>query len=572
MEFSKKFLKKISSRSQALPTFFSFVLSTFFWGFFISQPRCQIGTIDSYLYTALSLNYLDSVERFGSTYYATRIAAILPQKLFYQWLGIEWGFLCLRITLSTITAFSTFKIIEKVLSVRWAYLLTPVLCFNPWFIRSLAWDYVDGFGVVCMLVVISLTLCTASTLGPLVAGWFSGMAASANIAFFAYLFAFYAAWKIGTFSKDKIFFEPKKFFLFISGLLGFFFITNLCMRMWSPLEIIPSKLIEYQTALNLIKGETRAFWKPWSFYLQAWNFYTITPFLILSLQIFSLSKASPKKSLSEPFMRVAFSYLAFVCFGILLQHFIIQSAVLKPTRFSYSIPACILAALSLLKNEKAEKHKISIKAFFLCQGWLLLILFLQKYESLTKTVSLFNWLFLMSCILLYIARVWKTQALMGILILTFCLCIFQRENPKSNFFARPFLNLEKSPESSYLQIARKVNAFLLTEVPKNKKFRIWYETPPSQILRTISAFHFWQYSMLNIGKESNFPFPSSQEAKAAKACDYIVVITEKRHDLMPNAQQALMKTTGKKWILSRQQNLMNSDSDVRIAILRDSAN
>ena len=65
--------------------------------FCLPQTRRQLGSIDPYLYTSLSLNYEELLGRFGPTYYATRLAAIAPISLFYQLFGFEFGFLLLRV-------------------------------------------------------------------------------------------------------------------------------------------------------------------------------------------------------------------------------------------------------------------------------------------------------------------------------------------------------------------------------------------------------------------------------------------------------------------------------------------
>jgi len=116
------------------------------------SPLNQIGFLDPAIYTGYMHDYPGLMERYGITYYSTRIAFIFPGRFLVWLFGSQAGFLVFRWILLSGTLWALWAISRRFYGHWVALLMVVVFAFHPWPLRSLAWDYVDGFVITNLLV------------------------------------------------------------------------------------------------------------------------------------------------------------------------------------------------------------------------------------------------------------------------------------------------------------------------------------------------------------------------------------------------------------------------------------
>lgn len=117
------------------------------------------GFLDPYIYTGFFLDLPTDLQRHPDTYYGSRLPWILFGHLFYSFFSAEAANLLLRFALFYSAALGTFTCVYTITRSRPAAFLTAfLLTLNIYFLSAIAWDYVNGVGIVCLL----LTLATLS--------------------------------------------------------------------------------------------------------------------------------------------------------------------------------------------------------------------------------------------------------------------------------------------------------------------------------------------------------------------------------------------------------------------------
>lgn len=118
----------------------------------LANPVLQGGMIDPYVYTGLLHRYLQVLDRYGSTYYANRVAFTVPARTAIWLLGDAAGHYVIETVLLFAATVSAFAVGRRYFSTPVGVMAAAWTSFNPWLIRSLAWDYVEGAAVCYLLV------------------------------------------------------------------------------------------------------------------------------------------------------------------------------------------------------------------------------------------------------------------------------------------------------------------------------------------------------------------------------------------------------------------------------------
>jgi hypothetical protein len=114
----------------------------------LTNPLLQVGTIDPFVYTALLHDYKQVLHRYGATYYANRVAFTVPARAAIAWFGDAGGHFLLQATYLFAATLSGFVLGWRYFTIGTGFAAAAWVAFNPWLIRSLAWDYVEGrFGM-----------------------------------------------------------------------------------------------------------------------------------------------------------------------------------------------------------------------------------------------------------------------------------------------------------------------------------------------------------------------------------------------------------------------------------------
>ena len=153
-------------------------------------------SLDPYFYAAYIHDYADTLERFGRTYYSTRIAFIFPARALVALLGTVGGYFTLRFLMLGAAAAAVFTIGLRFYGTRTAFLAVTWLCFTPWLPRSLLWTLYDGVGVVYLLIGMAFLVVPTRRwrYGHAAAGAFFALAVNCNLLLLAVGGLFIPGW------------------------------------------------------------------------------------------------------------------------------------------------------------------------------------------------------------------------------------------------------------------------------------------------------------------------------------------------------------------------------------------
>jgi hypothetical protein len=135
--------------------------------------------IDPWVYTGTFLNFRTFLQEFPWGYYLTRLPWVLPGVLVHRLLPPLPANYLLHLGFFYGLLFATYALVSNGVNRRMGILVTIVMAWSPIILSSLSWDYVDGAGIV-FLVVTLLGLEKAAGQGRYWWGW--GIAAGAGMA------------------------------------------------------------------------------------------------------------------------------------------------------------------------------------------------------------------------------------------------------------------------------------------------------------------------------------------------------------------------------------------------------
>ena len=110
-----------------------------------TQIYTEPGTIDPWLYTALMTNFDFIYDHFSTTYYASRLPAILPGYFLNSFLTPQQAYVVLHLVFFLAGALFLYLLVRTLFGVRVAVLLYPAFLTNAMYVDAHTWDYVDGF-------------------------------------------------------------------------------------------------------------------------------------------------------------------------------------------------------------------------------------------------------------------------------------------------------------------------------------------------------------------------------------------------------------------------------------------
>lgn len=143
----------------------------------------QQGWVDPFYYTGYVHNYHDLVERFGRTYYSTRVSFIYPERFLVWLFGSKLGYGIFRYILLTALLASIFKIARRYSSMSISLLAVFLMAFNPWLLRSLYYDFYDGATIVYLTISLHFLIAhyQSKTIPYILSGVFFAMAVNCNL-------------------------------------------------------------------------------------------------------------------------------------------------------------------------------------------------------------------------------------------------------------------------------------------------------------------------------------------------------------------------------------------------------
>lgn len=116
------------------------------------------GWLDPFIYTSLIYDYQNLLDRFGGTYYASRIGHIFPGAFFEGVFGAYWGFFIYHWLVLAAASLTAFLFGLRSYSVKVGVFAATIVCATPWLLFSFLSDHYDGFSGAYILMAMMFSL------------------------------------------------------------------------------------------------------------------------------------------------------------------------------------------------------------------------------------------------------------------------------------------------------------------------------------------------------------------------------------------------------------------------------
>jgi hypothetical protein len=143
------------------------------------------GTIDPWLYTALMVNFDQFYEHFHSTYYASRLAWVVPGRVLHGVLPVDAAYWVLHGLAFSGGVAALFFLVRRYLGLAAAVTGAATLALSPMYWNAQYWDYIDGVVLTYLLAGLCfglpVTTGRARAASLAVAGFFFAAAVTTNL-------------------------------------------------------------------------------------------------------------------------------------------------------------------------------------------------------------------------------------------------------------------------------------------------------------------------------------------------------------------------------------------------------
>lgn len=318
----------------------------------LTNPILQAGMLDPYIYTGLLHDTSQILGRYGATYYANRVAFTMPAGAAVALLGDRGGHFLFQTGYLLAATLSGFALGRRYFSTTVGIAAAAWVAFNPWLIRALAWDYIEGAAVCYM----SVAFCCFGLNGrrPILLHIAGGVvfALACNVDPFvcAMAAAFAPAWLVLNLPRGIlhcVLCAAAALAAFVIGYAGLLLAEYLQM----PALGFARELTTFGMAMSLLQGGGAVWFHPMSAFLAQGHIYIIMPaFLAVGLTTLIVTEYTARQQVDR-FSIAAAICLVFTSATYVLFHSYLHTTILTDYTYDgYALPAGMLTIIALLGN------------------------------------------------------------------------------------------------------------------------------------------------------------------------------------------------------------------------------
>jgi hypothetical protein len=328
------------------------ILATpFGWYLAGSATLYQNGYLDPWFYTSYVNHYGDMLDRYGMTYFATRIAYLFPERALGAVFGSEGGYYAWHYLLAVAALGAVYAIARRLQGVPTAVVVTTFLVVCPWLPRALVWDYVDGAGIAFMLVGIYFLLASRAPM-PVrwaAAGAFFSLAVNANLFLASIIGIFGLSWLCFGFRSRSV----RRRLVAVGWLVGAALTVQLALATFMAIAYPTAGFFyvgkSFDITSNLLQRNDPATYKPLGEVLRI-SPYVMVPALggIAAIGFALVARVSEMPEARRAFIRMVALFAAgcgALFLALELSH---QAVAYLPYYVDYLIPAFTLGAIVIV--------------------------------------------------------------------------------------------------------------------------------------------------------------------------------------------------------------------------------
>jgi len=330
----------------------------------------QAGGIDAFVYTGYANHYAALLQRYGVTYYSTRVATIFPEAMLGHLFGPLAGYYAWHYVLAVVALGSVYGIARRYYGVPTAAIATVLLVAVPWLASRLIWDYVDGPAIAYLLLGMFLVLGVRSrpALRWFLAGCVFSLAITCNLWVLAIVGAFGGAWLLFGFAARDLGPRVRGALFVVGGVV----VTQVGLGAFMALRF-PQAGFWFQgkavdTANGLLAGGNRVYFVSWSGALRGIPFLWVP--IVAAVAAVVLACATPVLRPPPERRRLVFlaaTYLGVVWLAFVTMHNLGGAALSLDYYVSYFIPAFFLVVIVtvgelMMQLGPARAHRAALVA------------------------------------------------------------------------------------------------------------------------------------------------------------------------------------------------------------------
>jgi hypothetical protein len=477
--------------------------------------------VDAYVYAGYINDYPGLLERFGRTYYSTRIAFIYPARAFTYLLGLEGGYFALRFLALASAVTAVFSIGTRFYGFVSAILAAVWLSFTPWLPRSLLWTNYDGMAVVYLLVGMALLLVPVHRrlISHVAAGVSFALAVNCNLTVLAVCVLLGPGW-VFFYRREGVAWLGRALLALAVGFFGTYLALALILYVQFPQYGFFFDRVTIRIAWSLLGGQTQAWFHPLSTII--WQDHTFTlliPIIFaLAVLLVGVRRSSTARTTTErtDFAVFAVYYTASIVCLALGFHFGFHDGWLSTPLYTiYFLPGCVLALIALGGEARQRGGRI-FGAAALCGGAGLTLLWWLARDHLPvfKTGSNFYfWLVVGAATVgaaLALRRVAVASVMLiaGAVLLSFCMY-------QDKFYdIRIGSSYDQVLEWDVYRGAVFLQQFVDASVRPSQPIGFWYSNKrelPQARLNAIQSMYLWDYTRVFASSRDNPGMPVIDE-------------------------------------------------------------
>lgn len=310
----------------------------------------QDGTIDPFIYTGYIHDYRQLWEYFGATYYGNRVAAIDLSRITVSIAGDPYGYYLARYVLLVLMSASVMAIARRYYGTTVAAASAALVAFSPWYLRSIAWDYIDGFAISYLFVAFACLIAPRRHVGwwHAAAGAFFALAMNTNFFTLAVGGTFAPSWillrrgqPVGAYVKQA------------AALVAGFVLAYLALMVAVHLEF-PNRAFFFEWAtlsmINdlLINGVSQEWFQPLAVFLAKQHYYVFVPLSVCAALavVWFQTRTDAVPSERRSYVTATLVYFTLMIVMYLVNHFVLHHG--RITLFYYFSYGCIPACFAVI--------------------------------------------------------------------------------------------------------------------------------------------------------------------------------------------------------------------------------
>jgi hypothetical protein len=466
----------------------------------------QSGKIDPFVYSAYIHDYRQIYAIFGATYYANRIAAIDPGRVAMWLFGAEAGYYVVRYVLLAMACASIYSIARRFYGTGVAVAAAALLCFSPWYVRSIAYDYVDGFAITYLLLAIAFLITPRRhvAVGHALAGAFFAFAVNTNLYTLAIAGSFAPSWFILR-ARQGARQSCLNILAMTCGFVAAYIGLGVVLHVEFPDRPLFFEGVSIAVAQDLFRGGavgSASYFRPLADFLAHNNYYVFVPVVLLAAMLVLLARMGRgRPAHARDFAIASGVYLGVITVVYLVNHFAFHHARITLTYyFSYVAIAGYLAVLALLGETMAAVEPRKATIALAVAGGIYFLEYSLYTQLVAKTTMWPVWLWAPTAAALPIGLIALRDPLRRLCVVLVCVVAI----PVSFYHSdEDYVALHSRTQgieewdvyrgSEFLQatIRRVIN-------PRGDYVRFWYNgaLPRHANLNSVQSTYLWGYSRI----------------------------------------------------------------------------